>query len=126
MAELKMIVAKIGADYVSSSLTNQAFGNAIIVAICHSFGMKVSVNKALNSMASLSIAIVGACGRVQMAADAANRLKIKNHYYYSMLYNKELEMLYFLIEPVIQKNNLTHFLRESDNDIASTIIRLLK
>ncbi|QGY31880.1 hypothetical protein [Pantoea cypripedii] len=42
-------------------------------------------------------------GIVQEAADAANRLRNSAPFYYKLLHQQRLEMMYFLIEPAFKR-----------------------
>jgi len=119
-------MTKLGANFASNSLTKQAFGHSVAQAIYHGFGLSVFIKKKLSIISSVVISGISAYGQVQMAAEAANRLKNSNGVYYALLYNENLEMLYFLIEPVIQKNNLSNFIWESDDEIAANLMRLMR
>ena len=63
---------------------------------------------------------------VQEAADAANRLKQRNSTYYYALCSEKLEMLYFIVEPIIIKNAHRTSSPSSDDDIADAIMRIIR
>lgn len=115
-----------GAHFASGSLTNQAFGAAVTFAICSSFGLSVSMDATLLKYSTLSVTIVGAYAYVQKAADAADRLRRQNGIYYHALYSEKLEMLYFLIEPVISRNPSLNRILSSDDEIADAIMRIVR
>jgi hypothetical protein len=51
--------------------------------------------------------------------------KISASRYYYALYAEKLEMLYFIIEPIISRTELSFLPPTSDDDIANTIIRII-
>jgi hypothetical protein len=122
---IQQILVKMGANFASATLTNYAFSSALTTAICYSFSMRVSVTSRLGKIASTAVFLMGAYGRVQTAASAAGRLKSSDPAYYELLYISNLEMFYFLIEPVVDRNKGFRPQLESDAAIASAIMRLV-
>ncbi|HGI5918223.1 hypothetical protein [Yersinia enterocolitica] len=89
--------------------------------------MKLSIDNKLNKISAIAVTATGLYGHVQQAASAAQRLKMRNKPYYLALYSLKLEMLYFLIEPVISRND--HFFRPSmatDSEVASAIMGMIR
>lgn len=117
---------KQGASLASGSLTNQALGGAITAAVCYSFGMNVAIDRVLLRYSTYAVAVAGWYGYVQKAADAADRLKQQNNIYYRALYAEKLEMMYFLIEPVISRNPALSRIVSSDEEITSAIMRIIR
>ncbi|WEF26600.1 hypothetical protein PYR66_14845 [Klebsiella aerogenes] len=121
----KILIGK-GATIASGSMTNQALAYAIVAAVSYSFGIRVGANTKLAKIGAAAVTIVSYYGYVQEAADSANRLKSRHPRYYYALYAEKLEMLYFIIEPVISRTELSLLPPTSDNDIADTIIRIIR
>lgn len=119
-------LAKLGASVASGSMTNQSLSAAITTAICYSFSLKVTVERALLRHGTKGVMIIGMYGYVQEAAEAADRLKQANGMYYRALYAETLEMLYFLVEPVITRNPALTRLLSSDDEIANGIMRMIR
>ncbi|WP_244153021.1 hypothetical protein [Kosakonia oryziphila] len=119
-------LVKQGATFASGSVTNQSLSAAITMTICYSFSLSVTVERALLRHGTKGVMIVGMYGYVQDAAKAADRLKQVNWMYYRALYAETLEMLYFLVEPVISRNPALTRLLSSDVDIANGIMRMIR
>jgi hypothetical protein len=70
--------------------------------------------------------LAGVYGVVQKAADSAYRLAYISPAYYAALYAQELEMMYFLIEPVFEQAGALKTQWASDSDIADVITRMIR
>ena len=57
----------------------------------------------VNSLSSMYVNGAIIYSKAQVAALAANKLKFQDSEYYQALYQQNLEMLYFLIEPQMTK-----------------------
>lgn len=115
-----------GATIASSSLTNQGLSSAIVAALGFSFGMKISVDTKLAKISAVSVTLASYYGYVQEAAEGAHRLLQLSPIYYSALYAEKLEMLYFIIEPVINQNVHLISTLSSEDEIANAIMRVLR
>lgn len=120
------ILAMSGTFVTSSTLTRLSISYSISALVATSLGMKVSVEGALTVWAGRGIALVGAYGYVQIASQAAERLLHKHGRYYRDLYGRDLEMLYFLIEPIIERVDAKSQWQKTDQDIVSDILRLIR
>lgn len=74
----------------------------------------------------ISQTLTGWYAYVQKAADASARLKQHDSIYWQALYAEKLEMLYFLIEPVIKRNPPLSRILSSDEEIAAAFMRILR
>lgn len=117
---------KRGANIASSSLTNNGFSGAVTAAVSYGFGVRMSLDRKLLKIGTAAVAATGYYGYVQEAADAANRLQRDNGIYYHGLYQAKLEMLYFLIEPIISRNPALVKIRSSEAEITEAIMRMLR
>ncbi|WP_231564362.1 hypothetical protein [Enterobacter sp. Bisph1] len=115
-----------GANIVSASWTNQALAAAITTAASYSFGISVSVDRAVLRYSLVAVTLTGWYAYIQKAADAADRIKQQNAIYYQALYAEKLEMLYFLIEPVISRNPSLNRIISSDDEITAAILRIIR
>ncbi|MFC0141366.1 hypothetical protein ACFFJN_15425 [Erwinia mallotivora] len=86
----------------------------------------MSINTKLAKISAAAVTIVSYYGYVQESADAANRLRARNPRYCYALYAEKLEMLYFIVEPVISRNALRFSPPSSDRDIAEVIMRMIR
>jgi len=65
-------------------------------------------------------------GLVQEAADSADKLYKFNAFYYSALYERNLEMMYFFIEPMITKSPYLNPMLISDDELVDLIVKLTR
>lgn len=64
-------------------------------------------------------------GIVQRAADSADNLKNFCPIFYYALYREGLEMMYFLIEPMIMKSGYLNISTASDEEIVRALKRMM-
>jgi hypothetical protein len=121
----QMLMA-VNVHIAASTLTRHGF--ALAVASSVSIGMNLSLNmQALTGhVSSGAVMLAGVYGVVQKAADSAYRLAYISPAYYAALYAQELEMMYFLIEPVFEQAGALKTQWASDSDIADVITRMIR
>ncbi|EMH4161759.1 hypothetical protein RJ498_000976 [Pluralibacter gergoviae] len=71
-----------------------------------------------------AVSFAGLYGVVQDAADAAQRLKLRDGIFYNALYHEKIEMLYFLIEKIIERNPPILSAISSEQNVAESIMRI--
>ncbi|QBR51807.1 hypothetical protein [Erwinia sp. QL-Z3] len=125
LERIKKRLMAVNVHIAANSLTKAGFAFAVasIVAV----GTKLSFNvSALTGyrMAGL-LEGVGMYGVVQKAAESANKLHYTHPAYYASLYSQNLEMMYFLIEPLFERAN-AYWQSASDEEIANLIIRMIR
>jgi len=110
----------------ASTLTGA--GYALAVATSVRMGLHLSMQlSALTGRATGTLAgVVAAYGLVQKAADSAHRLYVQCPAYYSALYMQQLEMMYFLIEPIFERASALEAQWSSDSGIANIITRMIR
>lgn len=120
------ILTKYSAKFTASGLTTRAVTYPIVTAICISAGLKAALESTLTTTIRWGVSGVGLYSYARIAADAADRLKIRSLLFYNTLYSMGVEMLYFLIEPITIK--IPEKLRNSlsDEQIAAAILRLIE
>jgi len=59
--------------------------------------------KIVSGLTGAAVGGLGIYGIVQKAADSAHRLQVMHPAYYQALYLRELEMMYFLVEPAFMR-----------------------
>lgn len=123
---LNRILTKLSADYATVNFTNRSIAYSIASAIYMSAGLRATLESTLTSISRKSTTVLGGYGYVKIAIDAADRLKLINPILYTKFYNTEVEMLYFLIEPVVTKIDRKFRHALTDEQIASDIVRLIK
>lgn len=119
------ILNRFGAIYASNSFTNKYFAFVMTGIVCNGFGMRSLIASKFNKRATLAAAMLSIYGHVQTASEAARNLKNRNSIYYNELYREKLEMLYFIIEPLIDSTQPYNVGSPSDEDIAYQLSRLL-
>ena len=111
-----------GVRISSTQFTNFSYAFTITHMIQFNFNLRASYIWKANLS---GVMLLGNYGLVQEASDAANRLKAYNYMYYTFLRREKLEMMYFLVEPLIRSTyyNLSPITNE---EIASILKRLMR
>ncbi len=126
ITRIRKILIGMGVTIASGSLTNQALTYSIVMAASYSISIRMGATTNFAKLSAAGITLVSYYGYVQLAVNAANRLKYQNPGYYSALYAAKLEMLYFIVEPVISRNAHRLNSSRSDKDIADDIVRIIR
>ncbi|HFQ9887215.1 TPA: hypothetical protein ACGTZY_000403 [Klebsiella pneumoniae] len=121
--------------YISSSgLTNRILIMAVATMICQASRFNTVVYGRINRARSLVLkgsvtataVVLNVYGLIQDAANSADNLKMHNPFYYNALYANHLEMMYFLIEPVITGVPYLNPMIISDDELAELLIKLMR
>ncbi|HEL9845178.1 TPA: hypothetical protein U0R39_005491, partial [Klebsiella pneumoniae] len=113
----------LGVSISSSMLSSQAFIYSATMAVCSSVHTNIWMKEKITSFSTYAVLGLKFYGFVEQASRSANHLKNYNAYYYNLLYQEELEMMFFLIEPVIMRTPILNQAYASDSDIAYAISR---
>lgn len=126
LEHIKKALMAVNVHIATSNLTGA--GYALAVATSVRIGLNLSMQiSALTGHAAVTVAgVVAKYGLVQKAADSAHRLHIQYPAYYSALYMHQLEMMYFLIEPIFERAGALEAQWSSDSGIASIITRMIR
>lgn len=116
----------LGISISSSMLSSQAFIYSATIAICSSVHTNIWMKEKITSFSTYAVLGLKVYGIVELASRSANHLKNHNAYYYNLLYQEELEMMFFLIEPIIMRSPILNQAYASDSDIAYAISRMIK
>ena len=116
----------LGISISSSMLSSQAFIYSATIAICSSVHTNIWMKEKITSFSTYAVLGLKVYGIVEQASRSANHLKNYNAYYYNLLYQEELEMMFFLIEPIIMRSPILNQAYASDSDIAYAISRMIK
>ena len=115
--------------YISTStLTSYSFSAGVTSTVCLYVTLPSSGLKVVSGLTGAAIGGLGIYGIVQQAADSAHRLQVMHPAYYQALYLRELEMMYFLVEPAFMRAGvLTQQWTDSQShyDAADTILKLM-
>jgi len=126
LEHIKQMLMAVNVHIAANSLTKAGF----ILATATSVAVGMNINHDLRAIAGRSagtfVTIAGLYGIVQKAAESANCLRFTCPNYYSALYAQELEIMFFLIEPVFQRAGAFEAQWASDDGIADIITRMIR
>jgi hypothetical protein len=115
--------------YISTStLTSYSFSAGVASTVCLYVTLPPSGLKIVSGLTGAAIGGLGLYGVVQKAADSAHRLQVMHPAYYQALYLRELEMMYFLVEPAFARAGvLTQQWTDGQSPygVADTILKLM-
>jgi hypothetical protein len=100
---LDIKLAKCLSNYRSSLLTRAALANTLSLIIVNSFNFKNEILVQLNKSSFIVVTAASLYGKVQMAALSARKLRAISPALYKVLYNNNMEMLYFLVSDKINR-----------------------
>jgi len=120
----KMLMAA-NVHIAASALTNAGFALAVASAVAIGLNLSLNMSALVGGKVGALIGVTGLYGVVQKAADSARRLHYTYPSYYSALYVQELEMMYFLVEPLFGQAGAFQQ-STSERGIADTIIRMIR
>lgn len=123
---IQTLLLRLGITLSTSMLTSQALVYSITEAICTGAHTHAWIKAKAGTLSTYSVFLLKAYGLVEEASKSANLLKSSHPYYYNALYHNELEMMFFIIEPIILKSSIFNAASISDNDIAHAISRMIK
>jgi len=125
LEHIKKLLMAVNIHIAASSLTNSGFALATASFVAAGLNLSLELSVQTGRRAGGFVGIIGVYGVVQKAADSASRLQITYPEYYSALYAQELEMMYFLIEPLFEQAGAFKAQWGSDGEIADIIRRLI-
>ncbi|PTM36177.1 hypothetical protein DA103_07320 [Enterobacter cloacae] len=126
LERIKQMLMAVNIHIAASSLTNVGFALATASFVAAGMNLNLEISTLAGRRAGQVVGIIGIYGIVQKAADSAHRLHITYPAYYSALYVQELEMMYFLIEPVFERAKALTAQWASDDEIADIITRMVR
>lgn len=109
----------------ASSLTGAGFALAVASAVAIGMNLSLDMSALVGGKAGGLVGVAGIYGVVQKAADSARRLHYTYPAYYAALYVQELEMMYFLVEPLFERAGAFHQ-STSDGGIANIITKMIR
>jgi len=121
---IKKSLMAVNIHIAASYLTNAGFALAVASAVAIGMNLSLDMSALVGGRAAGLIGIAGIYGIVQKAADSARRLHYLAPGYYAALYAQELEMMYFLIEPLFDRAEALKN-GASDRDIINTIKKMV-
>ena len=108
----------------SSTLTSQGFALAITASIYSRVITNLKLSRFIGKASGSIFSALGIYGITQKAADCARRLQYSHPMYYNALYQRELEMMFILLESVFVKAGALKTQGLSDDDVARIIINM--
>ena len=123
---IKRALMAVNIHIAATSLTTAGFTLAAASAVNVGLHVRLQKSVLIGHGTHYGVVILGGYGIVQKAVDSARSLNIQFPAYYSALYAANLEMLYFLIEPVLTRSGALNVQWASDDDLAQIIARLIR
>lgn len=102
-------------------ITNMSISYVIAKKTTESMKFTIRTRTVINNASYYTLMILEFYSIVQKAAMSARKLKTFNPVFYQTLYSNNLEMLYFVIEPIVQKNIGRMNSALNENDIISIL-----
>lgn len=126
LERIKQMLMAVNIHIAASSLTNAGFALATASFVAAGMNLSLELSALAGRRAGGVVGALGIYGVVQKAADSAHRLHVQYPAYYSALYMQQLEMMYFLIEPLFQRAEAFKAQWASDDGIADIITRMIR
>lgn len=123
---IKKMLMAVNIHIAASYLTSAGFSLAVATAVSMGTNLNIKISALAGRSASTLAGVMTAYGIVQKASESAHRLCVTYPGYYTALYAQELEMMYFLIEPLFEHAGALRVHRASDSEIADIITRMIK
>lgn len=119
---IQRLLAEKASDYASGKFSKLAIAQLIALVITQSRDFKQSHINVINATSSYAVTAFKFYGKFEIATKAARKLRFDDAEYYFDLYNANLEMFYYLIEPEISK---IIYLKNSGSTSEEQILNLL-
>lgn len=126
LEHIKQMLMAVNIHIAASSLTNAGFALATASSVAAGMNLSLEISALVGRRTGQIVGVMGLYGIVQKAADSAHRLHISNPAYYSALYIQELEMMYFLIEPLFERAAALNAQWVSDNEVVDIITKMIR
>lgn len=123
---IKKMLMAVNIHIAASSLTSAGFALAVASTVSIGLNMSMEISALAGRGMGTTVGSVAIYGVAQKAADSAYRLKITYPAYHTALYAQELEMMYFLIEPVFVRAGALDAKWASDSAIAEIIMQMVR
>ena len=123
---IKKILMAVNVHIAASSLTSAGFALAVSSVVAIGMNLSLNMSALVRDRAVGILTGVSIYGIVQKAADSAHRLQVACPAYYAALYAQELEMMYFLIEPLFERADALKAQWTTDSEIADIIVRMIR
>ena len=112
----------ISSHFVNSRTARQSISFFIVASVYASIHLNVKVKKNIRTVSNVALVALQVYGCIEKSAIAANKLKRISPGYYWALYKEGIEMLYFILEPVLSKT----FVDIKENNTVDDVVKILK
>lgn len=126
LEHIKKLLMEINIHIAASSITKTGFSLAVATAVAVGMNLSLEMSAQAGRGARRAMGFIGIYGVVQKAASSAHRLQISYPSYYAALYENELEMMYFLTEPIFERAEAAKAQWGTEEDIANIIARMIR
>lgn len=126
LVHIAKVLVGLSVHIVAGNLTRHGFAYAVATSVRIGFNLSVRLSKLSGRAVGRVVSVMTSYGLVQKAADSARRLHVRYPAYYTALYQQELEMMYFLIEPVFEQARAYEAQWASDSEVAHIISRMIR
>lgn len=126
LEHIKKALMAVNVHIAASTLTGAGYALAVATSVRIGLNLSMQLSALTGRAAGTAAGVVATYGLVQKAADSARRLHVQYPAYYSALYMQQLEMMYFLIEPVFERAGALEAQWSSDSGIANIITRMIR
>lgn len=122
---IKQMLMAVNVHIAASSLTSAGFALAVASAVAIGMNLSLDMSALVGGKAGGLVGVAGIYGVIQKAADSASRLHYTYPVYYAALYAQELEMMYFLVEPLFERAEAFKQ-STSDGSIVDIITKMIR
>jgi hypothetical protein len=126
LEHIKTALMAVNVHIAASSLTGAGYALAVATSVRIGLNLSIQFSALTGRVGGTAVGIVATYGLVQKAADSARRLHVQYPVYYFALYMQQLEMMYFLIEPMFERAGAFEAQWSSDSDITNIITRMIR
>lgn len=126
LEHIKKALMAVNVHIAACTLTGAGYALSVATSVRSGLNLSMQLSALTGRTAGTAAGVVATYGLVQKAADSARRLYVQYPAYYSALYMQQLEMMYFLIEPVFEHAGAFEAQWSSDSDIANIITRMIR
>lgn len=125
LENIKQKLMAVNVHIAASSLTKAGFTLAVASAVAIGLNLSLNMSGLVGKGTAAVLQGIGVYGVVQKAADSARLLLFTCPTYHAALYAYELEMMYYLVEPVFERAGALHQ-PTSDGGIVDLITRMIR
>jgi hypothetical protein len=116
----------ISSHFVTTRTAKQSISFSIVASIHACIHLNVEVRKNIRTISNVSLVAFQIYGCIEKSAIAANKLKRLNPSYYWALYKAGIEMLYFILDPVLSKTFYDIRNNNTVDDIVSILQKIIE